>query len=78
MSGLHEWVLETVSNPDTFVPGWTGELIALKHFPQTPITEKDVVVVYREVSQRDGFVITALMTSKGNKMKERGVIWQRQ
>lgn len=78
MSGLHESVLETVNNPDAIVPGWHGELLALKHFPETPITEKDMVVAYREVSARDGFVITALLTAKVEKMKARGMIWQRQ
>ena len=78
MSGLHESVLETLNNPDAIVPGWRGELLALKHFPETPITEKDLVVAYREVSARDGFVITALLTSKVEKVKARGMIWQRQ
>ncbi|MEW5717264.1 MAG: hypothetical protein AB1817_01425 [Chloroflexota bacterium] len=71
-------VLETVNNPDAIVPGWRGELLALKHFPETPITEKDMVVAYREASTRDGFVITALLTSRAEKVKARGMIWQRQ
>jgi hypothetical protein len=77
MSGLHEWVLETISDPDAIAPGWKGTLVAIKRYPKTPITDKDMIVVYREVSQRDGFIVTALMTSRGDKLKAKGLIWQR-
>ena len=78
MGGLHEWVLETLSDPDTIVPGGGGALIAIKHFPKTPITEKDLIVIYREASPRTGIVVTAFMTSKVEKVRLKGVLWQRQ
>jgi hypothetical protein len=77
MAGLHEWVLETIADPDAIVTGWEGSLIATKHYPSTPITEKDMIVVYRELDPADGFVITAFMTSKVEKVRQRGLLWQR-
>ena len=77
MAGLHDWVLETVADPDTIIKGWTGSLIATRHYPETPITEKHLVVVYREIGPADGFVITAFMTSKVEKVWKRGILWQR-
>ena len=78
MAGLNELVLETVSDPDAIAEGWGGSLIAIRHYAKTPISEKDAVVVYRETSPQDGFVITAFMTSKVEKLLEgRIVLWQR-
>jgi hypothetical protein len=77
MAGLHDWVLETLAEPHTIVAGWTESLVATRHYAQTPITEKHVVVVYREVDADDGFVITAFMTSNINKVWKRGILWQR-
>ncbi|MEA3459652.1 MAG: hypothetical protein U9R11_03090 [Chloroflexota bacterium] len=71
-------VLETISDPDAIAEGWGGSLIAMRHYAKTPISEKEAVVVYREMSPQDGFVITAFMTSKIEKLlKERIVIWRR-
>lgn len=75
MAGNLDLVLETVENPDYIVRGWTDELIALKHYKKTSISEKYVVVVYKE--GKEGFIITAFMTSKQNKILKRGVIWQK-
>lgn len=77
MAGLHEWVLETIAEPDTIVTGYAGGLIATRHYPKTPITKKHLVAVYRETGSTDGFVITAFMTSKIDKVLKRGIIWQR-
>lgn len=77
MAGLHDWVLETVADPDTIIKGWTRSLIATRHYPETPINEKHLVVVYREIGPMDGFVITAFMTSEVEKVWKRGILWQR-
>lgn len=68
MAGNMDKVLETVNLPDFIARGSRGELIALKYYLETNITEKYCVVVYREFEE-DGFIITSL--------KRRGVIWQR-
>lgn len=77
MAGLHEWVLETIADPDAIAKGWVGGLIATRYYPETPITEKHLVVVYRELDPTGGFVITAFMTSKVERVWKRGTLWQR-
>jgi hypothetical protein len=76
MAGNRELVVETVEDPDAIVTGRKGELIALRHYHATSISEKHVVVVYSEI-ENDGFLITAFMTSAPETMLRKGVIWQR-
>jgi hypothetical protein len=77
MAGLHEMVLETIADPDAIASGWEGTLIATQHRASTSISEKDVVVVYREVDAEEGFVITAFLTSRVDKVWRRGMLWRR-
>lgn len=76
MAGCIDMLLETLADPDYIVNGANDELIAIKHYPKTVITEKNAVVVYKEIDN-DGFVITAWLTSKPNKILRRGIIWQK-
>ena len=76
MAGHHELVVETVEDPDAIVTGRKGEFIALRHYHATSISEKHVVVVYREI-ENEGFLITAFMTSAPETILRKGVIWQR-
>jgi len=76
MSGCLDVVIETLSEPDYITHGWTDELIALKNYAKTVISKKTVVVVYKETDD-DGFVITAFMTSRFERILRRGIIWQR-
>ena len=66
-----------MAEPDAIVVGWTGSLIATRHYSQTASTGKHLIVVYREMGRTDGFVITAFMTSKVEKVWKRGILWQR-
>lgn len=75
MAGNMDLVIESVEDPDYIVRGWTDELVALKHYERTSISDKYMVVVYKEGD--DGFIITAFMTSKPDKIMRRGTIWQR-
>jgi len=59
MAGNIEKVLETVYRPDFIAKGTKGELIALKHYLRTNITDKYCVVIYKE--NNDGFIITAFL-----------------
>ena len=63
MAGNLDLVVETVENPDYIVAGRKGEVIALRHYETTSISEKSVVAVHRELTD-DGFLITAFMTSQ--------------
>ncbi len=48
--------------------------MALRFYEQTPLSPKYLVVVYREVSSTDGYIITAYFT---NRIRRREVIWKR-
>ena len=76
MAGNRDLVGETVEEPDSIVRGRKGELIALRHYDATSISEKHVVAVYREFEE-DGFLITAFMTSAPETILRKGVIWQK-
>lgn len=78
MAGNLDLVIETIADPDYIVTGKNNELIAIKHYNKTVITEKDAVVVYKEINNNDGFVVTAWLTSKPDKILKRGIIWQKQ
>ncbi len=68
-SYFHE-VLETVEGPDLVLRGNRGALKAVRSLGK----RKWLVVVYREVSRNDGFVITAYMLDARPKGK---VAWRR-
>ena len=75
MQTQKEQVLETVQFPDLVQRGDFGELLAVRHYPSTPLTKKYLIVVYREVSQEDGFVLTAYLTNRPAGRRE--TIWKR-
>ena len=56
MNGEDSRILDTLSGPDYVQQGDAGTLIAVKHYLKTPLAEKFCAVVYRELSQDDGFV----------------------
>ena len=68
-------VLETIANPDIIQQGDYDELLAIKFFENTPLTEKYLVVIYKEIDKEDGFVITAYFT--GKPLGRRTIIWKR-
>jgi hypothetical protein len=74
MLGQEERILEVVSNPDLVQEGDSATLIAVKHYSKTPLTEKYCAVVYREVTEDDGFVLTAYLTSKAS--ERRKTVWK--
>jgi hypothetical protein len=74
MAGHLDLVVETLSDPDYVVAGVRGESLALKRYDRTAIGPKHVVVVYRE---GDGFIVTAFMTSKADKLVKRGLQWRK-
>ncbi|MBI3800344.1 MAG: hypothetical protein HY268_25635 [Deltaproteobacteria bacterium] len=76
MAGNLELVVETIEDPDYIVAGREGELIALRHYERTSISEKSVVAIYREFADY-GFLITAFMTSSPETILRKGIIWQK-
>ena len=73
MAGLRDEVLETVESPDEVQLGDSGELIAVR-LPK-PMAPRHIVVVYRESTPADGFVITAYLTRQPS--RRRRIIWTR-
>jgi hypothetical protein len=57
-------ILETLALPDYVQEGDSGTLIAIKSYPQTPLSQKFCAVVYRELNDVDGFIVTAYFTSR--------------
>lgn len=68
-------MLETVSEPDLVQRGDAAELLAVRHYPETPLTEKYLVVPYRELNRTDGFVLTPYLTNWPSSEKE--AVWKR-
>lgn len=75
MRGQRNRVLETVAEPDLIQQGDGGELLAVRRFPDTPLTEKYLVVPYRKTEPGDGFIITAYLTNQPS--TRRPVLWKR-
>jgi len=60
IAGYYFEVLEVVSNPEAIYKGKEGEYIAVR-----PMEErKYLIVIYREISEEDGFIITAFITRR--------------
>lgn len=75
MSAQRERILETVAEPDMIQKGDYGELLAIRFYPETPLTSKFLVVAYQEVSSVDGFILTAYLTSRPSSRRE--TLWKR-
>jgi len=70
-------VLEAVKDPDFVAKGLHGELKAVRLSIDLPMGARYVVVVYREVSAKDGFIITARVGSGVANVIKGGVIWRK-
>ena len=71
LAGLREEVLQTIAEADRIVAGQAGELLAIRMLGE----RRGLVVVYREVSSEDGFIITAFATSRMASIEGRRQIW---
>ncbi len=70
LAGYYDDVLQVIEDPDLILPGYRGSLKAVKGYGR----DRYLVVVYKELSAGDGFVITAYFVPKINR---RRVLWQR-
>jgi hypothetical protein len=75
MAAERDRVLETVAEPGVVYQGDEGALLAVRRYPTTPLDEKFLVVVYRELSTTDGFIVTAHFTNRPARGRE--VVWKR-
>ena len=72
LAGYLHAVLETIGTPDFVYEGDHGELLAVS----TRSADRWLVVVYREVSAVDGFVITAFFTTRVERFERRRLLWR--
>ncbi|MFZ3129913.1 MAG: hypothetical protein WA125_02125 [Desulfosporosinus sp.] len=73
MAGYYFEVLEAVEEPEAIYEGKAGECIAVREVEKG----KYIVVVYKELSEGDGFVITAFSTRRKIQLEKRRKIWER-
>ncbi len=75
LEGEEDKIAETIANPDTILEGDFGELLSTKHYLKSSVSEnKYLIVAYEEISNVDGFIITAYYTRRLS--KRRKVIWK--
>jgi len=74
MAGCYFEVLETIREPEAVYAGRHGELLEAKEMEPA---RRYMVVVYRELSEEDGFVITAFFTSRIARIERRAKVWPR-
>ena len=75
MATMRENVLETIGTPEMIQAGDFGELLAVRHYPTTPLTSKYLIVAYRESAADDGFILTAYLARRPSVRRE--LIWKR-
>ena len=73
MAGYYFEVLEMVENPDAIYEGRMGEYIAIRELKKN----KYIVVIYKEISKNDGFIITSFVTKKRKQFEKRKIIWKK-
>ena len=73
MAGYYFEVLEILQDPEAIYEGKAGELLAVKEIEPG----KYMIVVYKEVSREDGFVITAFLTRRIQQIERRTKRWPR-
>lgn len=65
--------IETIENPEVIYKGREGEFIAVKEIEKS----KYIVVIYKETSKEDGFVITSFLTKRKKQLERRPKIWEK-
>jgi hypothetical protein len=70
LDGRLDDVLDVVKSPEWVTHGYRGSLVAWKGYGKRGY----LAVIYKEIADDDGFVITAFFTKKP---KKKGKIWPR-
>lgn len=73
LAGCYYEVLETIQNPDSLYEGKTDELIAIRQMEK----DKYLIVIYKEMNPKDGFLITSFLTKRLDTITKRKRVWQR-
>lgn len=75
MKNYAKEILETLSNPNFIFEGGSFEKIAVKDYLNE--LGKFIVVVYKEVNEEDGFLVTSFLISKLSRLEKKKLIWKR-
>ena len=70
LAGYYDEVLLTVEDPDFILRGYGGALVAVRSLGR----RKYLGVIYKELTRRDGFIITAYFTTR---ISRRLVTWRK-
>lgn len=70
MAGYYDDCLRTIEEPDLVLPGVRGSLKAVRGYGKN----RYLVVIYRELSREDGFVVTAYFVRRIDRRRAK---WQR-
>jgi hypothetical protein len=71
LAGYYDDVLITVEDPDFILRGYGGALVAVRSLGR----RKFLGVIYRELSRKDGFIITAYFTTQ---ISRRLILWRKE
>jgi len=71
MESYYERILDAIEKPIFVLRGYAGSLVAILSVGR----QRYLHVVYKEVSQDDGFIITAFIARKYNR---RMIVWSRE
>lgn len=72
LAGYYDEVLNTIEEPDYIIKGYKDALMALKEVKK----DKFLAVIYKEITKKDGFVITSYFTGK-IKLEKEAILWQK-
>ncbi|NOX86350.1 MAG: hypothetical protein GXO86_10375 [Chlorobi bacterium] len=75
MAAYYDDILETVEEPEIVYLGSNDEHIAIKRLNDE--ISKYIVVVYKELNENDGFIITSFITNKMLYFVKKKIIWKR-
>ncbi len=73
-AGNFSEILEVIGNPNAVLKGDKGEFLAAGRKSRSKYW---LVVIYKELTKADGFVITAYYTSDVNWLFKRKIIWNK-
>ena len=71
MESYYERILDAIEKPNFVLRGYAGSLIAILSVGR----QQYLHVVYKEISQDDGFIITAFVARKYNR---RMIVWSQE
>lgn len=74
VAGYYYEILETIENPTIIYEGNYNELICISK--KNEVTSKFIVVVYKEISLDDGFIITAYLSKREQNFIKKKVLWK--